>query len=116
MATIAIGLCGIGVNTTNPTVNSNANLPAAGATSVVVLAGAIAGVLGAYFVLLPRAWVEAATTPDRPQVRGHAQADHLVGQRGRQADVRDDGETVWAVHSVDAVNVAAADVRADEGD
>ena len=32
------------------------------------------------------------------------------------ADVRDDGETVWAVHSVDADNVAAADVRADEGD
>ena len=32
------------------------------------------------------------------------------------ANVRDDGETVWAVHSVDAVNVAAADVRADEGD
>ena len=30
------------------------------------------------------------------------------------ANVRNDSETVWAVHSVDAVNVAAADVR--EGD
>src|SRR5262249_10218114 len=28
----------------------------------------------------------------------------------------DDGETVWAVHAVDAVHVAAADVRADESD
>ena len=32
------------------------------------------------------------------------------------ANVSDDRETVWAVHSVDADNVAAADVRADEGD
>ena len=32
------------------------------------------------------------------------------------ADVRDDGKTVWTIHSVDAVNVAAADVRANEGD
>ena len=32
------------------------------------------------------------------------------------ANVRNDSETVWAVHSVDAVNVAAADVRVDEGD
>jgi hypothetical protein len=29
------------------------------------------------------------------------------------ANVRDDGETVWAVHSVDAVDVAAANVGAD---
>src|SRR5207244_912207 len=27
-----------------------------------------------------------------------------------------DGETVWAVHSVDADNVAGAELRADEGD
>ena len=33
-----------------------------------------------------------------------------IGQVER-ANVRDDGETVWAVHSVDAVNVAAADVE-----
>src|SRR5262249_17946450 len=32
------------------------------------------------------------------------------------ADVRDDSETVWAVHAVDTVNVGAADVRADKGD
>ena len=31
-----------------------------------------------------------------------------------RSNVRDDGETVWAVHSVDADNVAAAHVRADE--
>jgi hypothetical protein len=32
------------------------------------------------------------------------------------ADVSDDGETVWAIHSVYADNIAAAQVRADEGD
>ena len=32
------------------------------------------------------------------------------------SNVSDDCETVWTVYSVDAVNVAAADVRADEGD
>jgi hypothetical protein len=32
------------------------------------------------------------------------------------ANVSDDSEIVWAVYSVDAVNVAAADVRADESD
>ena len=45
--------------------------------------------------------------------------DERSGRRIGQvelANVSDDGETVWAVYSVDAVNVAAADVRADEGD
>jgi hypothetical protein len=32
------------------------------------------------------------------------------------ANVSNDGETLWAVHSVDADNIAAADVRTDEGD
>jgi hypothetical protein len=31
-------------------------------------------------------------------------------------NVRNDGGSVWAVYSVDTVNVAAAEVRADEGD
>src|SRR5438046_3055064 len=31
-------------------------------------------------------------------------------------NVRNDGETVGAVHPIDAVNVAATDVKADEGD
>src|SRR6266540_7425507 len=35
---------------------------------------------------------------------------------GELANVRDDGEAVWAVHSVDADHVAAADVRTDESD
>ena len=36
--------------------------------------------------------------------------------QGERADVRDDGEAVRAVHPVDADDVAAADVGADEGD
>src|SRR5581483_3103000 len=45
-----------------------------------------------------------------------------VEWRGRRigqvelANVSHDGETVWSVHSVDSVHVAAADVRANEGD
>ena len=34
--------------------------------------------------------------------------------QGERADVRDDGEAVRAVHPVDADDVAAADVGADE--
>ena len=45
---------------------------------------------------------------------GDIKTRRLIGQVER-ANVCNDGETVWAVHSVDAVNVAAADVRADEG-
>src|SRR5205823_13745643 len=37
-------------------------------------------------------------------------------KQGERADVRNNGEAVWAVHSVDANHVAAADVRADQGD
>src|SRR5205823_10609337 len=37
-------------------------------------------------------------------------------KQGELADVRNDGEAVWAVHSIDAIHVAAADVSADQGD
>ena len=37
-------------------------------------------------------------------------------KHGERADVRNNGEAVWAVHSIDANHVAAADVRADQGD
>ena len=47
--------------------------------------------------------------------RDDERSGRRIGQVER-ANVSDDGETVWAVYSVDAVNVAAADVRADEGD
>ena len=51
-----------------------------------------------------------------PAVGGDRKLDGRRIVQVELANVRDDGETVWAVHSIDAVNVAAVDVRADQGD
>src|SRR6266446_945355 len=62
---------------------------------------------------------QEAATVGLQRVLESGRDDERSGRRIGQvelANVSHDRETVWAVHSVDTVNVAAADVRADEGD